>query len=294
MSVLRLHEVLENKFIFLFGKKGCGKSTTGNRFIESTTGNRPRFGNNRENLEIVFVNVYRTAVIDSPGILDEADRTIFHRAFIRSIESPVFEENLRFKLPFIFCMVVKFEENNMPNFLDVAQNFVRLFGRSGTFSLMILFIERDGILGDKDFRQAVENSDGYQYLMRVKRGEEHHRILKNEETNRIPYCRWDNLSNAIADQQGQMTELRAAINGVDRPFSRLDFAIELIRNELYYLNQFPLLQPQPLPQVQPQPFQLPRNLPRANNNNTNYFIILTILFYLVIFIAILFGNFQKS
>ena len=243
-----LREVLRGKYVFLFGQYGHGITTTGNRFI----GQRLLILN--EDIDICFLNTHRTAIIDSPGILNNANRTIFHRAFIRSTESPVFEKNLRFKLPIhVLAMVTRFDERNQPNFLEVAQNFVRLFGRSGTFSLMIIFIERNGTLGNIQFQRLVESSDGYKYLMRVKNGDDHYRIVRVEnERNNIPYCRWDNLTKAYPDIQAQITDLRVAINQVQRPYSgdHMDFAIQLIRNECDHLEN--RANPQPRPQLQPQ------------------------------------------
>ena len=185
-----------------------------------------------KNIEFFCKN--NITIIDSPGILDTQDKTLFHKAFIESIESDIPDQNLSLKLPIdIMFLVTKFDQTNTPNFLDVAQNFVRLFTRSATFSLMILFIERDkaGILDDNVFRQAVENSDGYQYLMNVKRGDEN-------TTMKIPYCRWDNLAKTPEDMQRQIRALEAKIKLVTRPFSidDMEFAIQSIRNEHDHLE----------------------------------------------------------
>ena len=244
MNHLNLQHVLENKCIFLFGKKGQGKSSTGN-----TLSGRTPFNRNDEtpgvprSLEIYFSKEHKTSIIDSPGILDIVERTLFHRAFIRSIESKISEKNLRFKLPIdIICIVTKFDETNKPCFLDVAYSFVKLFSRSGTFNLMIICIEKEEgtkRMSENDFTKEVETSDGYRYLMKVKRGDE-------KTTEKIPYCRWDNLAKTPEDMQRQIKDLGKKINQVESVFSPddLESTIQLVRSEYEQLRPLPPPPPQ--------------------------------------------------
>ncbi len=223
---LNLQRELANKCIFLFGKLGQGKSRTGNTFSGeiSFARNEARLGVTRD-IEIFFSEVYRTTIIDSPGILDPGNRTLFHDAFIRSLETRALIPRLPID---VFCIVTKFDEDNRPNFLDVAQNFVKLFGRSGTFSLMIMCIVKEGRENEDFDREEVKNSDGYKYLMEVKR-----EFTQRGNTQEIPFLRWNNLTTNEIQMQNQIFDLRENINRVERNFSleHTEFAIQLIKNE---------------------------------------------------------------
>ena len=87
-------------------------------------------------------------------------------------------------------------------------------------------------MSENDFTKEVETSDGYRYLMKVKRGDE-------KTTEKIPYCRWDNLAKTPEDMQRQIRALEAKIKLVTRPFSidDMEFAIQSIRNEHDHLEK---------------------------------------------------------
>ena len=245
-------DVLQNKRLFIFGKVGQGKSTTGN----TLSGKKPftTADSNRgvtQNIETFFEPELRLTIIDSPGVLDSENDVLFHEAFLESVESHDFDKNFLNKLQNdnthqidVFCMVCKLDENGESMFLDEAEKFVKLFSKSAISSLMIMFLEnKKKSLGDGEFKSIIEKSKGYKYLMKGK--EDNLKFLrefkcKDEckgnnkcECHLIPYCKWSENPSYYETEN-----LQKAINSVEKPFTlfQIGCTIQLIRNELEFVQ----------------------------------------------------------
>jgi hypothetical protein len=154
---------MESKKIFLFGPIGYGKSTTGCTLLRKRNGFTS--GSDIQRVTGVLrsqVGTNGILVIDSPGVGDASDDTVFQEQFLKN------KNYLLNILPIdAFILIIKFDENQSRGFFLAAQQYFRYFGRMGIKSLMILCIQGNPkrIYSNEDFRKIFLTTDGYKFLL---------------------------------------------------------------------------------------------------------------------------------
>jgi hypothetical protein len=220
---------MESKKLFLIGPIGYGKSTTGCTLLRKR--NAFTSGSDMQRVTGVLRSHLGTngwLVIDSPGVGDASDDTVFQEQFLKN------EKYLLSILPIdAFVLIIKFDEDQSRGFFLAAQQYFRYFGRLGIKSLIILCIQgnQKRIYSDEDFRKIFLNTDGYKFLLEKNHGIE------------IPYCLWDNFNFAYYnDQEKEFLNKLNTLQKIDE--TRFQYMCDMLINDINRINELKPSDPQ--------------------------------------------------
>jgi hypothetical protein len=219
---LNIINEMESKIIFLIGPIGYGKSTTGCTLLRKR--NAFTSGSDIQRVTGVLrsqVGTNGMLVIDSPGVGDASDDTVFQEQFLKN------KNYLLNILPIdAFILIIKFDENQSGGFFLAAQQYFRYFGRMGIKSLMILCIQGNPkrIYSNEDFRKIFLTTDGYKFLLEKNDGIE------------IPYCLWDNFNSAYYNDQEE--EFRNKLNNLQKIDQiRFQYICDMLENDISRIKE---------------------------------------------------------
>jgi hypothetical protein len=166
--------VPESKRVILIGAMGHGKSTSGNKILRGNYFTSGRsIGRVTESVQIKEANQIKIA--DCPGFGDKD--AIFNYSY-RTMKA-----NLENMCPLhAIVLVIKFNDKESIQFLEVARSFLKYFGSPAIKSLVIACIQTGDIrYSDDEFKQILYANEGYKHL-----------VSRNNNTH-VHYLLWDNF-----------------------------------------------------------------------------------------------------